>query len=97
MYIVFAGGSILLGILPWYSWFIGLFSIPTAIVDLLGTIAAIMSLWYIGLAIPLLFQLVTMPFFLFMALFGEIILIPLVPFSPFLFVGGIIGWIVGEI
>ncbi len=97
MYIVFAGGSILLGILPWYSWFIGLFSIPTAIFDVWGAGASIASLYYLALAIPLLFQLVTMPFFLFMALFGEIILIPLVPFSPFLFVGGIIGWIVGEI
>ena len=97
MYLLFAGGSILLGILPWYSWFIGLFSIPTAILDFWGAGTAIASLWYLALAIPLLFQLFTMPFFLFMALFGEIILIPLAPFTPFLFVGGIIGWIVGDI
>ena len=97
LYVILAGGSIFLGILPWYSWFIGLFSIPVAILDVVYSAAAISSLYYLAAAIPLVFQLITMPFFLFMAIFGEIILIPLAPFSPFLFVGGIIGWIVGDI
>ena len=97
LYFGVAGVPIFLGILPWYSWFVALFSVPIAIVDIWGTIASVMSLWFIGLAIPLVIQLVTMPFFLLMAIFGEIILIPVAPFSPFLFVGGIIGWIYGEI
>ena len=97
MYVVFAGGSIFLGILPWYSWFIGLFSIPTAILDVLGAATALALIFYVYAVIPLVFQLFTMPFFLFMAVFGEIILISLAPFTPFLFIVGIIGWIVGEI
>ena len=97
LYIVFAGGSIVLGFLPWYSWFVGLFSIPIAIFDIWAAASSIASLYMLALAIPALFQLYTLPIFLFIAIFGEIFLIPLIPFTPFLFVGGVIGWIIGDI
>ena len=45
----------LAGFLPWYSWFVMLFSIPIAIFDIWGAGSAISTLYYLALAIPLIF------------------------------------------
>ena len=45
----------ILGILPIYCWIVALFSIPIAIIDILGASSAISSLYYLAAAIPLLF------------------------------------------
>ena len=87
----------LLGITPWYSWFCLLFSIPIVIVDIL-----IMSSLGVGfytillIPFPFLHMLSTGIFFL-LAVFGEILLIPLAFVSPIFFIGGLIGWIIGDI
>ena len=54
-FILFAGGSMFLGILPWYSWFIGLFSIPVAIFDIFWFLSAFLSYFFMLYTIPALF------------------------------------------
>ena len=80
---------IFLGVLPWYTWSVLFFSIPWAIVDW-GVSMFGMLLSFIGLifVVPAVAQLLTMPIFFFLGIFGEIFLIPLAFFSPFfIFIG----------
>jgi hypothetical protein len=95
--LIFAGGPLFLSIVPWLSWFTALFSIPIAIFDLWAGVSLISTLYGLGVGALFLIHIYTIPFFVFLAVFGEIILIPLAIFSPFLFLGGLIGWIYGDL
>ena len=81
---------IFLGVLPWYTWSVLFFSIPWAIVDW-GVAMFGMLLSFVGLVfvLPAAAQLLTMPLFFFLGIFGEIFLIPLAFFSPLLIVSGL--------
>ena len=81
---------IFLGVLPWYTWSVLLFSIPWAIVDW-GVAMFGMLLSFVGLVfvLPAAAQFLTMPFFFFLGIFGEIFLIPLAFFSPFFIFSGL--------
>ena len=78
------------GVLPWYTWSVLFFSIPWVIVDW-GLAMFGMLLSFVGLVfvLPAAAQLLTMPLFFFLGIFGEIILIPLAFFSPLLIVSGL--------
>ena len=81
---------IFLGVLPWYTWSVLFFSIPWVIVDwglaMFGMLLSIVGLVFV---LPAAAQLLTMPLFFFLGIFGEIILIPLAFFSPFLIISGL--------
>ena len=55
IYIFIAGPMIISAVLPWYSWFVGLFSIPIFLFDaVVGTF--LMILFFTApLAVPLMF------------------------------------------
>ena len=93
------GSSIILGVLPWYTWIISLFSIPVVILDVILIEAAKSSslepFYRSFFEFLLWLNLVTIPIFLLIGIFGEIFLIPLGILSPLLFIGSIIGWVVG--
>ena len=65
------------------------FSIPWAIVDFGVAWFGMMIIFGLVLWIPTAAQLLTMPLFFFLGIFGEILLIPLAFFSPFLIVSGL--------
>ena len=81
---------IFLGVLPWYTWSVLLFSIPWAIVDW-GVAMFGMLLSFIGLifVVPAVAQFLTLPIFFLLGIFGEIFLIPLAFFSPFFIFSGL--------
>ena len=87
----------LLGITPWYSWFCLFFSIPIIIVDIL-IMVALSEGFYIIIMVPFpLIHLISTVISFLLAVFGEIILVPLSLLSPILFIGGLIGWIIGDL
>ena len=57
-----------------------------------------MLLSFVGLiyVIPAVLQFLTMPLFFLLGIFGEVFLIPLAFFSPFLFFNGAFWWLVGD-
>ena len=67
-----------------------LFSIPWAIVDW-GVAMFGMLLSFVGIifVVPAVAQFLTLPIFFLLGIFGEIFLIPLAFFSPFLIVSGL--------
>ena len=81
---------IFLGVLPWYTWSVLLFSIPWAIVDW-GVAMFGMLLSFVGLifVVPAAAQFLTLPIFFLLGIFGEIFLIPLAFFSPLLILSGL--------
>ena len=81
---------IFLGVLPWYTWSVLFLSIPWVIVDWgLAMFGMLLSIFGLVFVLPAAAQLLTMPLFFFLGIFGEIILIPLAFFSPFLIVSGL--------
>ena len=92
-----AGLAILLAFLPWYTWYVSIGGIVVIMVDFMGIFACTASVLYVGLSFFFILQLFTMPFFWSIAFFFEIFLIPLAAFSPFLFLFGLIAWIVGDL
>ena len=87
-----------LGVLPWYTWSVLLFSIPWAIVDWAVSMFG-MLLSFVGLifVVPAVAQLFTMPIFFLLGIFGEIFLIPLAFFSPFFIFSGLAVALIGAI
>ena len=75
-----------------------MFSIPYALLDWAFTMFG-MLLSFVGLifVIPAVLQFVTLPLFFLLGIFGEVFLIPLAFFSPFLFFNGVLWWLVGDL
>ena len=96
-YVIFAGGSMLLGILPWYSWACLFFAIPILLIDV-WIIVAMAGGFYTVFLVPFpILHMLTVPIGFLLAVFGEAFLIPLAIISPFTFGGGLIAWIIGEL
>ena len=96
-YVIFAGGSIVLGILPWYSWACLFFAIPILLIDV-WIIVAMAGGFYTVFLVPFpILHMLTVPIGFLLAVFGEGFLIPLAIISPFTFGVGLIAWIIGEL
>ena len=74
-----------------------LFSVPIFLFDFIVGLGSLFSIAGIGLGAILLLHSATIPISILIAVLGEIILIPSALFSPVLFVGGIIAWVIGDL
>ena len=83
-----------LAALPFYSWAVLLFSIPILILDLIFFFSATSSSYFYYFMIALLYSI---PAAFGMAVFGEVVLIPLALVSPITGMIGTIVWVYGDV
>ena len=83
-----------LAALPFYCWAVLLFSIPILILDLIFFFSATSSSYFYYFMIALLYSI---PAAFGMAVFGEVVLIPLALVSPITGMIGTIVWIYGDV
>ena len=83
-----------LAALPFYSWAVLLFSIPILILDLIFFFSATSSSSFYYFMIAFLYSI---PAAFGMAVFGEVVLIPLALVSPITGMIGTIVWIYGDV
>ena len=86
-----------IGLLPLNSWLEVMFSIPFFIIDIVAISLLVFTVYFIGYSIPFFTHLICSPLFFLMGIFGEIALVPLALFAPFIFLFGLGIWLLSDL